>query len=129
MYCPVCLNNTLSLKDHGVLKIEINTKHRDNNIFLYDLKKESELDLHVNLQNKVDDFLRWYSSFQNKEPIKSFTIFSQDFSCSGGCSLPVNLNLSVIGILFQEDDIYEILAEGCAKYGLELDNDVEMITS
>ena len=38
--------------------------------FLYNLSKEEEEDILENLSIKLDEFLSWYSNFQNKEKIQ-----------------------------------------------------------
>ncbi|MFW5871890.1 MAG: hypothetical protein ACOCUT_02180 [bacterium] len=126
MYCPICFNNSLSLKDHGVIRLEINSKHRNNNTFLFNIQKDTEMDLQERLQQKIDEFLQWYSTFQNKEPITKFLVFSPDFICKSNHPLNLDIKLSVIGLLYDEDDIIDILEESCEKYNIPLAEDLEI---
>jgi len=116
MYCPVCLNDTLSINQRGVIKIMINGKHRDTNLFLFNLQSESKEEVFLNLSKKIEEFFKWYSSFQNKAPIENFEIYSNDFNCTTGCSIPITTKISVIEPLFDPVRIHKLFVDMGNKY-------------
>lgn len=128
MYCPKCLNDTLKIKSNGVIKITFNGKHRDTSLFTFNFSKESDKKILGKLEQKIVEFLSWYSEFNNKSPLKNFEAFSNDFVCSQGCQMGVDSKISVIGPVFGANEVYSILQTECEKYKLKLEIDKSSFT-
>lgn len=121
MYCPKCLNDTLKLSTRGTVHVEINKKKMDSRKFIYNLDKEPHTVIMGNLKKKMDDFFKWYSSFQNREPIKHVNIYSTDFQCSAGCKLQFNQQTSVIDVMFTTDEVKNLLSELSKKHEISIE--------
>jgi len=121
MYCPKCLNDTLKLRANGVIKISFNGKHRDNSLFTFNFTKETPLKMEKNLIQKIDEFLSWYSHFNNKNKITVFEAVSSDFVCDNKCQIDGNTKISVIGPIFSNETIVKIINPLCEKYKIECD--------
>jgi hypothetical protein len=119
MYCPKCLNDTLKLRSNGVVKISFNGKHRDNSLFTFNFAKETQLKMDKNFTQKVEEFLAWYSTFNNKNPIAVFEAYSSDFVCDNKCQIDVNTKISVIGPIFTTSFVVKTLKEQCTKYKID----------
>jgi hypothetical protein len=121
MYCPVCFQNTLKIRSSGVVRISFNGKSRDTSIFTFNLNKDTKEELDKKLRERIVDFLKWYSSFQNKDPIKQFEAMSSDFQCSNNCKIDyLHTKLSVVGLIFSPATVKTFLQEECKNHGLEL---------
>jgi len=122
-YCPVCLNCALSLASHGVINISINGKQMDTGKFLYNLSKESRETIREGLKVKIEEFFKWYSSFQNIEPIKKVRLYSSDFYCENKCKIPLSKKLSIADVLLSRKELFVILQELGTKYKMTLQLD------
>lgn len=127
MYCPVCLNESLTLAPRGIVNLTVNGKQRDTGRFMFNTLRETKEEIAKNLSKKLDEFFKWYAGFQNKEPIKYIKIFSSDFMCSNGCIIDVNMKFSVLDVLISTSSIEKILAKLGEKYGMviELEKEVD----
>lgn len=123
-YCPVCLNESLALKSRGIVRFEINGKHLPNSVFVYNLETERLSEVLLNLEKKVEDFIKWYSSLNNRQPIESFVLYSTDFACSNKCFLNPNSRLSIVDILFTKDEVMEVLTKICNKYDIPMEQNI-----
>jgi len=95
--------------------------------FLYNLSKEEEEDIIDTLSEKLNEFLEWYSTFQNKENISKVEITSANFACDKHCKLPNEARFSVIGALFSKRTFVKILMQVSKKHGLSIDlNSLEL---
>ena len=121
MYCPVCLNDTLFMHEKGTIFIKINRQTMSTSHFLYNLSKEEEEDILENLSIKLDEFLSWYSKFQNKENISSVEIISANFACDKRCRLPSEARFSIIGSLVSKRTFLKLLLALSKKHGLSVD--------
>lgn len=121
MYCPVCFSNTLQMSPSGVIHLMINNKEMDAGRFLYNTQKESSDKIKDKLFKKVEEFFKWYSSFQNKEPISKLFIYSSDFVCTKKCKMPIGTKFQVLDIMFDLEKIQPDLEELAYKYELELE--------
>ena len=121
MYCPVCLNDTLFMHEKGTIFIKINRQTMSTSHFLYNLSKEEEEDILENLSIKLDEFLSWYSKFQNKENISSVEIISANFACDKRCRLPSEARFSIIGSLVSKRTFVKLLLALSKKHGLAVD--------
>jgi hypothetical protein len=127
MYCPVCLNDTLFMHSKGTIFIRINKQAMSTSHFLYNLSKEEEEDIIDTLSEKLDEFLEWYSTFQNKEKISKVEITSANFACDKHCRLPNEARFSVIDALFSKRTLVKILMQISKKHGLSIDvNSLEL---
>lgn len=121
MYCPTCLSNTLHLSPNGVVHININNKEMDAGRFLFNTQKESPEQIEAKLFQKVEEFFKWYSSFQNKDPISNLFIYSSDFTCTNKCKLPMGTKFQILDVLFKMNDIQPKLEDLAYKYELEIE--------
>lgn len=125
MYCPVCFADTLYMKPRGVITTIINGKQMNTGRFLFNDIKDSHTEMLGKLKAKVEEFFKWYSSFQNKDPITKFGLYSSDFSCKKECKIPINTRISIIGILFTPDEVNKILLELGTKYKMKIELQVD----
>ena len=116
MYCPICFNQSLSLKSSGKGILALNGKQSNFGVFLFNTQKESAEQIQVVLKTKMDEFLQWYSSFENISPISTFEVYSSDFCCDNNCKLETDTNFSLIGPLISEGRFHMILQELTKKY-------------
>ena len=121
IYCPSCFNQTLALNPRGVVQVIINNKQMDAGRFLFNVQKEKEEVIFNNLVQKLDEFLRWYANFTNKEAVSEINICSSDFTCSQKCQLPLSLRISVIGHLFEEEAVLNKIKELSKRYNIPVD--------
>ncbi len=87
MYCPKCFGHNLQACSTGVINLVINGKQMDAGRFLYYTNKQSQKEIEEQFVRKLEEFFKWYSSFENQEPIKNVQIISSDFMCDNGCSI------------------------------------------
>ncbi|MFZ4712182.1 MAG: hypothetical protein ACOYL6_00590 [Bacteriovoracaceae bacterium] len=120
MYCPTCFSNTLKLSSRGVVKLSVNGKQKETSLFLFNLVKEGPDDIRSSVKEKVEEFFRWYSTFSSPDPIKQIELYSNDYSCTNNCKIPLSTKITVIGILVAEKEIVDIATELAAKYKLNL---------
>ena len=120
MYCPKCLNNSLRLEAKGVVNIIINGKQMDAGRFLFDMGPGGEEKTIEDFKKKVDEFFKWYSNFQNKEPINYVELLSNHFKCEEGCFLSANDRFSILDIILPIDLVKTTLTEAGKKYGMDV---------
>ncbi|MBH47667.1 MAG: hypothetical protein CME71_05815 [Halobacteriovorax sp.] len=121
MYCPKCLNNTLSISSKGVINITINGKQMDAGRFLFNLEsQEKKQQLKPALKAKLQEFFKWYSGFQNKAPITFVSIDTSDMRCEEGCGISAKSRFSVIDVLIPKAELLELLAVEAKCYGIEI---------
>lgn len=121
MYCPICFNDTMVLNKKGIIHIIINKKQMDNGRFLYNIADEGEEESRERLKEKIEEFLEWYSKFQNKESIQYLELASSSFSCIKSCRLDAGFRLSVIDVFISKSDIINIIKDTAPKYGLNVE--------
>ena len=121
MYCPNCFNNTLHIKSRGVMNIVINSKQMDAGRFLYNFNDDKEVFL-KDLSTKLEEFFKWYSGFDNSEPITKIEITTADVGCESGCRLSPGGKFSVFDSnVLSVSDIAPILKKLGVKYQLEIE--------
>jgi hypothetical protein len=118
MYCPKCLNNSLSIKESGVVEIFINEKKMDSGRFLFSAII-SEEELYADAKNKLNEFIKWLSNFSNLEPLKKIKFITTDVKCELGCSTAFT-EINAVGQIVQPAQLNSILAEISEKYDMEL---------
>jgi hypothetical protein len=122
MYCPVCFQNTLKIRTNGVIKLSFNGKSRNNSLFTYNLQKETQEQLEAKLKEKITDFFKFYSDFNNKAPIKNFEAYSADFLCLNGCKIDMmNTKVTVIGSVYPLATVKKLLQEEGAKWNIPVE--------
>lgn len=122
MYCPVCFQNTLKLRSSGVVKLAFNGKSRNNSLFTYNLQKETPEQLLAKLKEKIVDWMSFYSEFVNKDPIKTFEVFSADFLCTNSCKIDLSrMKVSVIGLIYTQDEVKRLLHGEAKKYDIPIE--------
>lgn len=118
MYCPKCLNNSLFIKDSGVIEILINEKKMDSSRFLYNANGNKE-DHYKDASKKLEEFLKWLSGFSNLEPVKKVKFMTADVRCDSGCATAFT-KISVVGEVLSNSQINNILSEMSEKYNMDL---------
>ena len=121
MYCPTCFQNTLKIRSNGVIKLAFNNKARNTSLYTYNLQKETHEQLLLKLREKIEDFMKFYANFANKEPIKRLEVYSADFICVNDCKLDMmSTKVSVIGLVYSPGEVLAMLNEEGKKYGIEI---------
>lgn len=106
----------------GVVKITFNGKSKNTSLFTFNLATETQEELNAKLRDKVVEYFKWYSTFQNRDPIQKFEAYSSDFVCKNKCGLNAAQNQhSIVGVIFEPEHIQPILEEEAKKYGLVID--------
>ncbi|WP_372652261.1 hypothetical protein [Halobacteriovorax sp.] len=121
MYCPKCFNNTLAINSRGVVHLMINGKKMDSGRFLFNFGEISNEEFLESFTEKIESFFKWYSNFQNQEPIAVIELFTSDFSCEDGCPIPIEHNLSVIDLLIKRSTLLKILNTTAEKYNMTIE--------
>jgi hypothetical protein len=112
------------MKSRGVVNVIINGKQMDAGRFLFNLDKDSPEELKASLSKKFDEFFRWYGNFNNKDPIDTIELVTNEVVCEMGCAIPLNFRFSVIDILLKGGVIREMLIKYATKYDVEIQLDV-----
>ncbi len=120
MHCPKCFNDCMKMSSRGVVHIIINGMQMDTGRFLFNLSKESEEEVRENFKAKLEEFFKWYSNFQNKDPIKVMELLSSDFACEEKCKLDLGMRFSVLGILIPYEEAEEVVKELAQKYKMTI---------
>ncbi|MCK5074326.1 MAG: hypothetical protein KAQ98_12930 [Bacteriovoracaceae bacterium] len=123
LYCPKCFGNHLKLAPRGVVHISINNKHMQSSQFLFNTVKDDEKVIANNIREKFDEFMNWYSSFQNKDPIKDVQLSSSDFVCENGCKVSISSRYNIINILISQEIVMKILNEVAYSYNIRVEVD------
>ncbi|MCY4643304.1 MAG: hypothetical protein OXB88_01665 [Bacteriovoracales bacterium] len=72
------------------------------------------------LKTKIKEFFSWYGSLQNKTPIKTVKVFSNDYKCPNRCSIR-DANLSVVNDLVTPNELMGLLQTVAQNYDVSLD--------
>lgn len=118
MYCPKCFNDTLKVASSGVVKLTFNGKAKATSQFYYNLAQDKKEEILKKLEDVIVDYFSYYSNFQNKDPIDTVDAVSIDFKCNNGCILTVSHRVNVIGVIFQKDELDEIIKRLATKYSI-----------
>lgn len=118
MYCPVCFNSGLALNSRGLIKLSFNGKQKDTSRTLYNIQKESTDEIKKNIKDKIEEFFKWYSTLQNKDPMKEIEIYTIDFTCPSKCNIPLSSKISVIGTIISQKEVIAMATELGAKYNI-----------
>jgi hypothetical protein len=120
MYCPTCFNDTLKLNSRGVIKLAFNGKSKDTSLLLFNLQKETVDEVRQGIVLKIEELFKWFSTFQTKDPIKSIEIYSNDYNCSNNCKIPLNVRISITGILISQHELKKVAEDFSKKYQISV---------
>lgn len=118
MYCPVCFNASLKPSSSGVLKMTFNKKSRATSQMHYNTNTESPMHIYKQLQAVMEDYLSWYSEFQNIDPINEIEVISSDYKCSNGCQLNMNHRINSLDDFLDKNEVLRLLKESCQKFNI-----------
>ncbi|PIK16627.1 hypothetical protein [Halobacteriovorax sp. JY17] len=121
MYCPKCLNNTLAINSRGVVHLMINGKKMDSGRFLFNFGEMTNNELIEAFTEKIESFFKWYSNFQNQDPIALVELYTSDLSCEDGCPIPIEHYVSVIDLLIKKETLDKILNSAAEKYSMTIE--------
>ena len=128
MYCPICFNNSLEVSSRGVIHLVINGKKMDSGRFLFNFDDMTKDEILQNFIEKLESFFKWYSNFNNKDPIAVVELFTNDISCMDSCKIPIGHYVSVINLLINKKVLTEVLNDQADKYQLAIEiKDVEKV--
>ncbi len=120
MYCPKCFSDSITMNPRGVVHISINGMHMDSGRFLYNCARETPEEIKENFLKKLEEFFKWYSTFQNKASITVIQTVSSDFYCESKCKLDIGSKFSILDILIPYDVVDELLKSLGKKYNLDI---------
>ena len=118
MYCPVCLNQSLTVSSQGVVHVVINGKQRDNGRFLFSMLPKDQKKLVNDFKTKVDEFFQWYTGLANHGPIAKVELLTSDMKCKKGCRFPTQSRFSAVNVILSEGLIAQIVQEYGQKHGV-----------
>lgn len=121
MYCPKCLNSTLNFNTRGIIHVIINGKQMDSGRFLYNLDHLDDPSFLMDLNDKVEEFFKWYSQFQNQEVITNVELCTSDVVCDNKCAIAIDLKFSIIDVMVRKKTLVKILEELSKRYGIKVD--------
>ncbi len=120
MYCPVCLNQSLTVSSQGVAHVVINGKQRDNGRFLFSMLPKDQKKIINDFRAKVEEFLQWYVGLVNHGPIVKVELLTSDMKCNQGCRFPNQSRFSVINVILSEGVISQIVQECGQKHNIQV---------
>lgn len=120
-YCPKCYNMSLEIKNSGKVSLLFDGKKKESSAFLFNLKSDTEEDINNHLLRCLNDYFKWYGSFNHKNPISMVEAISGDFKCVDGCPSDPNFKPSVVGIIINPKIFEEYVKDSAASFGIELD--------
>lgn len=122
MYCPKCLNDSVSLSSKGVVDLIINKKQRDSGRILFSLSDEGKKQFRDDLEDKMEEFFEWYSQLQHAGPITAIDLVTSNFQCRLGCKFPPGQTLPVTDdpTLITRKEVVILLKEFCDDYNFPL---------
>ena len=119
MFCPKCLNNSVHVKEKGVIQILVNGRQKDTGRFLFNL--EDRETININISNKILEHFKWMASFQNPKPVEQLNVITSDAKCDNGCALPLAQKFSLIDHLISTKEVKKIATEFAKECELEID--------
>ncbi len=119
MFCPKCLNNSVHVKEKGVIQILVNGRQKDTGRFLYNL--EDKQNITQQISEKILEHFKWMASFQNPKPVEHLNVITPDAVCDNGCALPLAQKFSVVDYLISTKDLKSMAVVHAKECELELD--------
>lgn len=120
MYCPICFHDTLKLASSGVVKLTFDGKSMSTSQFYYNLTQDNDIKIKKKLSSVITEYFEYYSSFQNKAPIKRIVLSSIDFKCANKCVIKVDNRVSVTGILIDQAAVDKVVKSQASKLQIPL---------
>ena len=121
MYCPKCFNQTLFIKQKGVVDIYINGKRRDNGRFLFNMDPAYHEEVIADFTNKCDDFFKWYAGFNNQDSIQYVELHTVDVKCDSGCAFSPMERFSAVDSVISGTEIKKIIQKLAEKYSMQVE--------
>ncbi|MCR9205714.1 MAG: hypothetical protein NXH75_14110, partial [Halobacteriovoraceae bacterium] len=88
--------------------------------FLYNMDPGYSDAIIGDFRNKVDEFMSWYSNFQNQEPIEYLELLTVDVRCENNCRFSPMERFSAVDTIISREIVREVLEEVGEKYKMEL---------
>jgi len=108
MYCPKCFNNSLHIAPSGVAILMIDGKKMDSSRLIFHMGDSEKEELIEQIKTKLESYMQWYSSFQNKKPIENIDILTSDFKCENSCLFTAELKFSILNIIIPQQEVIEM---------------------
>jgi hypothetical protein len=121
MYCPKCFNQTLFIKQKGVVDIYINGKKRDSGRFLFNMDPSYTEQNVQDFRHKCDDFFKWYSGFNNKDSIQYVELHTVDVKCESGCAFSPMERFSAVDSVISSNQIKQVIEQLAQKYSMQVE--------
>lgn len=125
MYCPSCFNQSLHLNSNGVVEIKIDGKQLDSGRFLFSVEMKPH-EVARALDKKIEEFMRWYGSFQNKEPLQKIQIITNAVGCTNGCKIPLNFQYNIVNDVITSEKVMDMLHKYAEKYKIEISGHINL---
>ena len=97
----------------------------DSGRFLFNVQMEAR-EVEGALDKKLEEFMRWYGNFQNKEPIERVEIITSAVLCSNSCKIPINFQYNIIDDIISSDKVMRILKQYADKYKVEIHPEINL---
>ncbi|EQC49864.1 hypothetical protein M899_2602 [Bacteriovorax sp. BSW11_IV] len=121
MYCPKCFNSSLNFNTRGIIHVIINGKQMDSGRFLYNLDHLDDPQFLNDLKDKVEEFFKWYSQFQNQEVITTVELCTSDVVCENKCAIAIDQKFSILDVMVRKQTLIKILNDLSSKYGVKVE--------
>lgn len=121
MYCPKCFNSSLHFNTRGIIHVIINGKQMDSGRFLYNLDHLDDPQFLSDLKDKIEEFFKWYSHFQNQEVITSVELCTSDVICDNKCTISIDQKFSILDIMIRKSTLLKILDDLSRKHRLKIE--------
>ncbi len=99
----------------------INGKKMDSGRFLFNFGEMTSAEFLQAFTEKIESFFKWYSNFQNQDPIAVVELYTSDLTCEDGCPIPIEHYVSVIDILIKKDTLLKILSSQAEKFNMTIE--------
>lgn len=125
MYCPQCFNQSLGLNSNGVVDIRIDGRQMDSGRFLFNVEMQPK-EVERALDKKIEEFMRWYGSFQNKDPIEKVEIVTNSVSCTSGCKIGLNFQYNIVNDIISSEKVMRMLKRYAEKYKVDIHQNINL---
>lgn len=89
--------------------------------FLFNIVDGREEMLVNDLTKKIEEFFKWYSNFQNPQPIYVVELLTAHVNCDNNCPFSPSQRFSVVGVLIKREQVTSILKTLGEKYKMEIE--------
>lgn len=122
MFCPNCLNNSVHVKEKGVIQILVNGRQKDTGRFLFNLEDRDAITQGVS--DKILEHFKWIKSFSNPKPVESVNVITSDAKCDNGCALPIGQRFSLIDHIISTKELKQMAISHAKECELEISLDI-----